>query len=187
MGTEAKEKTKMYKSKSKGRKGKIWSEYKYNTIAKWALGIIRTDKERIEPYEHHNYYEEWWNNISIMGIKKENNSSVIMNPDTVDIYAESNKDEIKKEIEIIDPDIIVCCSVYRTLMTIVYQYDTEEEFTEAFFKSESMLNNWCNVIPINGRNRLFIQYVEPGWPDLITYYGLVNIYQQALINGLIKR
>lgn len=83
--------------------------------------------------------------------------------------------EIAKEIELVDPDIVVCCSTFRSLMTYVYNKDAQKMV-------DDMKYQWYCLMTINGRERLLIDYVEPGWPDLIAYYGIVNIYQQALIN-----
>ncbi len=173
----------------KGNESSLWTKRGWDglyTIAKWAIGICLTDKERIEPFFWKAPNTDWWNNIAIMLIKKENGNNDIINPDIIDLYADSDNVELKREIEIIDPDIVVCCSTYRTLMTFVYGFDPEST-SNPIYSSETMENNWCNLIPINGRDRLFINYVEPGWPELVAYYGLVNIYQQALIKDLIKR
>ena len=168
---------------TKSRLGITSNGFSYLTIGKWAKGLSLTDKERIEPY-YHKFCDvyAWWKSIAVMGLKKENDDETISDPDIIDIYAESDSVEIKKEIEIINPDIIVCCSTYRTLMTYVFGYEPEDG---PIYNSDIMKNNWCNMVPVNGKDSLFIDYVEPCWPYLVAYYGLVNIYQQALISNLI--
>lgn len=50
--------------------------------------------------------------------------------------------------------------------------------------NETRCDNWYYYLDVCGRKRLFIDYYHPGnrWPDLINYYGLLGIYQQALLH-----
>ncbi len=155
----------------------------YSKMSKWAGSIFFTDEKHIDPFDYHNNVG-LFDRIAIMGISKENKTDLINDPDIIDLYAEINQIEIKKEIELIDPDIIVCCSVFRTLITYVYG---KPQTINSIYEEDSMKYNWCCLLPVNGKKRLFIDYLEPGWPDLVSYYGLANIYQQALINDFIPR
>ncbi len=82
--------------------------------------------------------------------------------------------EIKKEFMLIDPDLVICGNCFRTLNNIVFGLDNNNEKNE----------NWYYYKEIFGKLRLFLDFYHPGnhWPDLLNYYGLMGIYQQALIN-----
>lgn len=157
------------------------------TLGIWAKGLLLTNENQIYPFIHTSFTDKanWWTEMAVLFLNK-TRTGKIATPDIIDLYAKNDRIEIKKEIEIIDPDVVVCCSTFRTLLSVMYgkrviSYSNPRN-DEPVIQSE---NDWCYSLPINGRDRLFIDYFEPGWPDLIAYYGLVAIYQQALINGRI--
>lgn len=146
-------------------------------IQQWVEGLLLTNEKEIRPYRGADI-EKCWEKIAVIFLKKENaaDGDKSCNPDIIDIHTKNNRVEIAKEIELINPDVIVCCSTFRSLMTYVYGEDVEQMIRD------KKLAHWYCLIPVKGRGRLFIDYFEPGFPDLIAYYGIVNIYQQALIN-----
>lgn len=158
------------------------------TVGEWAKGMLMTDENSLcHPFEQRCEYDlNRWREISVLFIKKEIRGGLGKpNPDLIDLYAKNDRYEIRKEIEIIDPDIVVCCSTFRTLLSVLYDKRIvsianphKDEITQSL--------NWCYKLPINGKDKLFIDYVEPGYPNLMAYYGLVGIYQQVLKNGFLK-
>lgn len=84
--------------------------------------------------------------------------------------------EILKEFSLIDPDIVICGSTFGTFLTTVMEMPE--------MNNETRCDNWYYYLDVCGRKRLFIDYYHPGnrWPDLINYYGLLGIYQQALLH-----
>jgi len=149
-------------------KARIWKR-----VAKWTYGIQNTDSNALKAYkaelseaEHNSSLDQ----IAVINLKKSSGNSS-SNYDEIDRYAEYDREEIKKEFELIDADIIICGSTFKTLNHIV------------FGREEVVPNeNWFYYLKVCGRERLFIDYYHPAnhWSDLINYYGLTGIYQQAL-------
>ena len=75
----------------------------------------------------------------------------------------------------IDADVIVCGYTFRPLYKALFENDFENSGIEAN-------ENWFYYLEYAGKKRLFIDYYHPSnyWSDLINYYGLIGIYQQAL-------
>ncbi len=74
----------------------------------------------------------------------------------------------------IDPDIIVCGYTFQILYHEVFEYD-----------NLGKNDNWYYYLDVFNKKRLFIDYYHPAnhWPSLTNYYGLMGIYQQALLDG----
>ncbi len=152
-------------------------EYKiWRRIALWTYGLLHTTSDTICPYTKQLSKSVLIDNIqyiSIMNLKKSNGKSVSDN-DELNAYAIADMYEIRKEFELIDPDVVVCGDCFLTLFSKAFQKDDISE------KSE----NWYYYREIFGKERLFLDYYHPAnhWSDLLNYYGLMGIYQQALIN-----
>ena len=86
-------------------------------------------------------------------------------------YAEFDKDELRKELELCDPTIIVCGYTISSL-NIIMQKNIKETYND----------HWFYWIEMNDHPVLVIDYYHPAnhYPDLLNYYGLMNIYQCAL-------
>jgi hypothetical protein len=155
--------------KESGPWNSIWKR-----VAEWSYGISNTTASKICRYKPLTKEEakQWLRRIAVVNIKKSGGSS---NTDMQQIiqYAEDDKTEIKHQIEIIDPDIIVCGYTFEALNSI---YDNQINK-----KSSDYNDNWFYRID----NRLVIDYYHPAnrYPALLKYYGIVNIYQQALLSG----
>ncbi len=152
-------------------KYRIWRR-----IALWTCGLLNTTKETICPYTNKlsdEEYKEILKHIAVMNIKKSNGKSS-SNYDELKAYASVDKNEIKKEFELIDPDIVVCGGCFLTLYSIAFERSDSEE------KSE----NWYYYREVFGKKRLFLDFYHPAnhWSDLLNYYGLMGTYQQALLN-----
>lgn len=95
--------------------------------------------------------------ISFVNIKKSNGKSTSDNEE-LKKYCDFDKEFIKKQIEIINPKIIICCA-------------TEEFFEKIFDKDDKFLDDKVVVY----------HYHPSAWVDKETiYYGLVNKYVDAL-------
>ncbi len=151
----------------------------WKRIAKIVYGIQNTTsnsiaryKEKLSKDEHNSSLEQ----IAVLNIKKSYGDSRSKN-DELKMYAEYDRQEIKKEIELINPDIIVCGNTFQILYETVYQ---KNPITNAS-------DNWYYYLNIiDGKEkRLFIDYYHPSFylcPTLLYYYGLIGIYQQALLD-----
>lgn len=85
--------------------------------------------------------------------------------------------KLKKQLEIIAPDIIICGSTFDTLNRIVYD--------EKIRPKGIWCDNWFYYTDIISDNKtLVIDYYHPAnhYPALVNYYAITNIYQQALID-----
>ncbi len=146
----------------------------WNRVARWTYGIQNTTVDRIQKYiadSEEEIYKRCFNQISVMNLKKSSGESGSVYEE-IDAYATADKEELKKEFELIDPDIVVCGSTFGTLINKVFETSVDKAN-----------DNWAYYMEIAGKERLFIDYYHPAnhWPDLVNYYAVVNLYQQALI------
>lgn len=88
-------------------------------------------------------------------------------------HAEENKISLLREIEIVQPRIIVCGGTMKYLEKILGT------------KRNSKCDNWYYWFDIgNSKDVLVLDYCHPAFRSysLLYYYGIVNIYQQALLS-----
>lgn len=146
----------------------------WHRVCEWTYGIEHTTVEQIEAF-HNLSVEQMRNALShsaVINVKKINGKS-ISNDNDLQKYAKENKDILRREILSAQPKIIVCGNTFRYLKTI---FDIEINQNS---------DNWYYWLTIDGLgNILILDYFHPAaqYPKLLTYYGIVNIYQQALIN-----
>ena len=91
-------------------------------------------------------------------------------------YAEQDKDFLSKEIELIDPDIIVCGYSIQALMKV---FDLKIKENSGYYSE-----NWFYVTDeIFEKKRIILDFYHPSnhYPILLNYYSLACIYQQALL------
>lgn len=146
-------------------------------ICQWTEGIYKTTEERIYVYHqnmHEEYYgNEWLKRIAVVNVNKsggKNKSSM----KEINRYAEFDSIELRKEIELCDPTIIICGYTISSLNII---------FDNVIKDYKKPDDNWIYNMNINGHNVIVIDYYHPAnqYPDLMNYYGLMNIYQLALL------
>lgn len=153
-----------------------WSTIWYR-VCEWTYGILKSSDKEIEkfgPYEKNN--EDMCDiirNIAVMNIKKSGGESK-STYEEISAYAYADREEIVREIELIDPGIIVCGSTFKDINRI----------TDNKIKKEKESNdNWFYYSDaIGNKKRLYIDYYHPAnrYPALLSYYGIVGIYQQAM-------
>ena len=147
----------------------------WNRVADWTFGIQNTTKDSIEKY-HEDLDVDTMNNslkqIAVLNLKKSGGESS-SNMDEIRAYAKHDRAEIRKEFELIDADIVVCGSTFRILNEIVFSN-----------KQVDSKDNWFHYLNLDGKERLYIDYYHPAirGSNLVYYYAIVNIYQQALID-----
>ena len=154
---------------------KHWADRLWGRIARWTYGLQHTTNNHIEKYrknlspdEHNMALEQ----IAVMNLKKSKGKSQ-SDYGIINAYAMFDKEELRKEFELIDADIIVCGYTFYALYNLVYENAELINYND----------NCYFFLDLGGRRRLFLSYYHPAnrWPDLINYYGLVGIYQQALL------
>lgn len=145
----------------------------WNRISAWTYGIINTDENVIAKYRSFTHKEanEYLHKIAFINIKKSNGQHS-SSYDEIAAYALFDKEEILKEIELIDPDIIICGSTMYALNKMLDEPINKIRNENWFYYSSA----------IGNRERLFIDVYHPSnrYPSLLNYYALVGIYQQAL-------
>lgn len=149
----------------------------WNRIAKWVYGIQNTDAIGVKRYEERlsdRIHAESLEQIAVMNLKKSGGESQ-SNYSETEAYADYDKKEIRKEFSLIDADIIICGSTFGCLLEKVFEQDKPA--------SSSGRDNWYYYLNLDGKERLYIDMYHPAnrWPDLMNYYTVTNIYQQALI------
>jgi len=150
----------------------------WNRVAEWIYGINNTYPDRIARYK-----EMVWTDIqqisyctAVVNLKKSNGKS---NSDIDEIlcYAQTDAELLKRQFDLIAPDVIVCGYTFGALKTALdLQIDKEKKHND----------NWYYW---DRQRRLYIDYYHPAnqYPALINYYGLICIYQQALIEKAMKQ
>lgn len=143
-------------------------------VARWVYGLQNTTATAIPRYRSkltEEQHKAALDQIAVLNLKKSDGNSESEYGE-IAAYARSDREEIKKEIELIDPDIVVCGYTFGILLNEVYQAD----------KGKTS-DNWYYYLNLDGKERLYIDFYHPAnhYPDLLNYYGITNIYQQALI------
>lgn len=157
-----------------------WSSI-WRRVAEWTYGIQNTTIARVARYTPQNISlepnNEWLNQTAIINIKK---SGWVSHSDfdEIRLYAQNDKYELKRQLEIEDPDIIIC-GYTMGILNELYDYSIRDD--------ENRGDNWYYFSDVIGsRERLIIDYYHPAnqYPALINYYGIIGIYQQALLSKL---
>lgn len=148
----------------------------WRRVARWTYGIQHTDANEIARYQAKltdEQHAESLEQIAVLNLKKSNGDSA-SDYGEIDAYARADRLEILKEFSLIDPDIVICGSTFGTMLTTVLQKPPLNDGTGN--------DNWYYFINVAGKERLFIDYYHSAnhWSDLMNYYGVMGIYQQAL-------
>ena len=152
-----------------------WGKGNWYRICEWTRGIQETEKERIAkfiPCTDRNMGNSLLKKIAVMNIKKSGGKSS-SNSAEISAYANADAEEIKREIELINPGIVVCGATFGDLNRITGKSIASEFNHNRYYFS--------NVIGHN--ERLFIDFHHPAWHSVssyLSYYAMVGIYQQAL-------
>lgn len=146
----------------------------WHRVSEWVYGIEHTTVNRIAPFHSFSNEEERLalSHLAVVNVKKINGSSV-SNDEDLGKYVEDNRELLRREIESVQPQIIVCGNTFSYLQMI---FD---------IKIERKCDNWYYWLSLEGLSDvLALDYYHPAvqYPALLTYYGITNIYQQALIN-----
>lgn len=151
---------------------KLWK-----TISMWTKGLLKTTEKYIEKYDTEDvtlkkFNNEYLKSIAVVNVKKSKGESSSKR-DIIQNYANLDEKLLKRQLEICDPTIIICGFTIQPLNKIM-NYDIKQ------IKNE----NLYYYIRLNGHDVLVLDYWHPSnqFPAIMNYYGLVNIYQQALLD-----
>lgn len=146
-------------------------------VCQWTEGIFNTTKERIFAYHlgmpDMHYGNEWLKRIAVVNVKKSGGEKESEMKE-INEYAEFDCAELRREIELCDPTVIICGYTISSL-NVIFEKDIKD-----YRKPD---DNWIYFMEINNHKVIVIDYYHPAnqYPDLMNYYGLMNIYQMALL------
>lgn len=156
---------------------RIGKSQMWRRISKWTYGLSDTSKSRIAPYggwnDVDNYNNEYLQQIAVVNVKKSGGVSG-SDMDNIRAYAEFDKEYLLRQISICDPTLIICGYTASALDIL---FDKKIRMIE----NENLFYH----ITINNHDVLVLDYWHPAnqYPDILNYYGLMAIYQQALLAG----
>ena len=152
---------------------KIWKR-----ISEWTKGLLETTADHTAPYvadEHavSHFNNQYLQRIAVINIKKSDGNKT-SNLDIIRAYATFDNDKLRKQLELCDPTIIICGYTGSVLDQIMGERVREPQNDNLFYH-----------ITLKGHDVLVLDYWHPAnhYPDIMNYYGLMGIYQQALIAG----
>lgn len=159
----------------------------WNTVALWTYGILNTTETNIPEYPDLNLYnkDEKHNNlkkISAVNVKKVDG---VKKSNWYDLknYAEEDRNLLRRQIEKINPDVIVCGGTFDFLR-IIYGASYNEKKKRVDDNGEIKTTNKGYIIFTNsmGKKVIIIDYYHPAnrYPSMLNYYAICGIYQQAL-------
>ncbi len=156
--------TETIKNEWKGPKYKVWW-----TVSYWLYLLNKTTKDFVPLFPKDNEIKEcveFLLSSAILNIKKSNGKSSSENDD-LKKYVTSDKDFILKQIELINPDIILCGNTGQFLFPEIFSECNKIENTQWFYR-------W--------KERMIIDYWHPAnqYPDELCYYALGQLYQRIL-------
>lgn len=146
----------------------------WKKVTQWSYGLMNTDENKIQPFDENlipkKYGNEYLQSMAVVNIKKESGKSKSV-WEELEVAVEKDKDFIKREIELIDPTVIVCGYTISQLEKILGVEIKKERNRNLYYYTE-----------INGKTIIVLDYYHPAsrYPDIMNYYALVNIYQLAL-------
>ena len=160
--------------KSKKQVDKTWKK-----VTQWTYGIMNTSVSSSPFFDENKipkqFANEYLQSIAVVNVKKIAGASTSIWSE-LEEAVDNDKDFLKKEIELIEPTVIVCG----------YTMSLLEKILGVKIKKTSNKNLYY-FAEINGKKVIILDYYHPGnqYPDIMNYYALTNIYQLALqdLNG----
>ena len=153
----------------------------WNRVAEWTYGILNTSIDDIAAYKKLSKEEakSYVKKISVMNIKKSGGESKSKD-ESLRLYAENDAAEIVKEIELINPNIIICG---YTMGYLILSLETLKK-NDSSVISINKEANFSENFHYNWKNRIVLDYYHPAarYPALLSYYGLIGSYKDALRN-----
>lgn len=158
-----------------GAMTKMWGN-----VAEWTYGIKNTTATTIpsKPYLSKKEKTDLLKSVAIVNVKKSNGNKSSDYTDLLE-YATADFTYLKKELDILSPDVIVCgnnSSILRLLYgaKIIENKVTGDGIIDARFMRE---NGYAFI-----GKQIIIDYYHPAnhYPAMLNYYTVCSLYQQAL-------
>lgn len=152
-------------------KRKPWGMWHH--VAEWSYGLVHTSKDRIAAFKDLSSQEkrDAIDTIAVINVKKHDGQPKSVDADVLS-HAINNATYLLQEIEAAQPRIIVCGGTMKYLDKILG------------ITHKKRCDNWYYWLDIgNLKHVLVLDYCHPAFRSysLLYYYGITNIYQQALI------
>ena len=147
----------------------------WRRVTQWTRGLLNTTADAIFPYqarENFIFGNEYLQQIAAVNIKKSGGQSSSAKDD-LRAYAEYDKAELYEQLQIIDPTLIICGYTMDYLNIIM---------PEPIKLKAGQSENLFYYTQLNDHDVLVLDYWHPSnqYPDIMNYYTLMGIYQQAL-------
>ena len=161
--------------------GKIGRHTIWKRISQWTRGLMLTTEDCLYPYADeaadHVFGNPYLRQAAVVNVKKSGGEKV-SDYKEIQRYAEYDRRELRREIELIDPTVIVCGYTISALNIIM------ETPVKEYANAEQQNSNLFYTVQINGHAAIVLDYWRPSnqFPDLLNYYGLMGSYQQALLH-----
>lgn len=138
----------------------VWPEYRSETDASLGEATAATFDERL------------LKKIAVVNIKK-SGGEMSSSDDDLLRYAEYDAKELWREIELIDPTVIISANI-----TAIHDTLAKENGLPKIQRSR----DWTSHLEINGHDTLLIEYWHPAnhFPSMMNFYTLTAVYQHAL-------
>ena len=167
-----------------GSKGRIWS-----AIAEWQHALDHTTKESIPIFDnwlgctvgdmpqYRKVKCDLLRKCAIINIKKSNGRNGSADSDLLE-YIQKDWDLLKKQIEIIDPTIIVCGSTFHLLKDCPKDPVSKRKLILGADTSSLSQDRGCKRIG----DTTVIAYYHPAnqYPAALNYYGISGMYHSYL-------
>lgn len=159
-----------------GAMTKMWGN-----VAEWTYGIRNTTATNIahKPQLTSEEKTALLKSVSVVNVKKSNGK---VQSDYADLlrYANEDREFLKKELDILNPDVIICgnnSSLLRLLYGATVQSKNKVS-AEGRIDAEYMSRNGYAFVG----NQIIIDYYHPAnhYPSMLNYYTICSLYQQAL-------
>lgn len=161
---------------NKGLMTRMW-----NAAAEWTYGIRHTTETDIPAKPQLTKEEKTGllRTVSVVNVKKSNGNSGSKYDDLLN-FAQEDSDFLKRELDIIDPDVIVC-GHNSSLLRLLYGATVNENnqvSPDGLIDEGFMRENGYAFL--NGK--ILIDYYHPAnhFPSILNYYTVCSLYQQAL-------
>lgn len=152
----------------------------WSTVSEWTYGIRNTTETIIPPKPQLANEEKtkWLQTIAVVNVKKSNGESCSSYEDLLQ-YTKNDILYLKRELEILAPDIIVCGN-NSSMLRAIYESSIQDNIvhTDSCIDCEFMRKNGYAII----RNQIILDFYHPAnqYPAMLNYYTICSLYQQAL-------
>ena len=148
----------------------------WDNVARWTEGLLNINQEYNWSYleeNNENRRKYYLKKIGVINLKK-TSGGYTSNDKEISRAAFENRNLIKKQVDLYDPDIIICCG-------------TDDDFVTNYL--ESKLVNWKmtkrGIQYIKCNNKIIVSFAHPEARirDAYLYYALIDGAREILVNS----